>query len=142
MNTLKFKRNPALPLHALPFIGKSNKKPNGLLSFWSVPTTGGYCGGLLTGQSLAKIYIKHLSEHAASRQYGTLQTIAMDMFGNNPLNANVDQAAFRGQVIGFFTEIERWLVPSAVLLKDEVNSLDNDELLTMANEGILMQESA
>jgi hypothetical protein len=140
MSTLTFKKNQAIPLHTLPFVGKSKSK--GMLSCWKVPATGGYGGGVLTGESLAKIYIKHLSENAANRGAATLPIVVLDMLGHDPFNATPEEVTLKGQIVGFFTEIERWLMPSAVLLKDEINNIDNKTLLKSANKGLFESVAA
>lgn len=62
---LAFNTNIKHPLHELPFLGKSQKKKIGL-SFWNVPATGGYVGGCQTGEALAKLYLRSLTENSGS----------------------------------------------------------------------------
>ncbi|ODC03497.1 hypothetical protein BFW38_08000, partial [Terasakiispira papahanaumokuakeensis] len=104
---LRFHHRKPYPLHQLPFIDNVPGKRG--LSFWAVPKTGGYSGGCKTGESLARIYLKQLKTHHTDFNEGRLQSIVLDMCeverGGDP-----EQGALCGQVVGFFSELECWLI--------------------------------
>lgn len=128
---LRFKNRKRHPLHRLPFV-EMNKSG---LTFWAVPKAGGYFGGNKTGSALAHIYMKHLKEHDANAIGGVLQSIVLNMFGCKP-GVNDEQDALRGQVVGFFFEIERWLSDAAKHRDYGLEQLDNKTLLKVANDGL------
>src|SRR5690606_22700315 len=110
---LRFKNRKKLPLHRLPFVDAVPGKVG--RSFWAVPKTGGYFGGNETRGARARLYMKHLSQHGHGFGGVKLHMMVLDMFGcENGVSA--EQDALRGQVVGFFVELERWLVSAATHL--------------------------
>jgi hypothetical protein len=137
--TLKFHNRKKLPLHHLPFIDRAPGKVG--LSFWAVPKTGGYFGGCKTGESLARLYLKHLKEHGVGFAGGNLQTIVLDMFDiDNGISP--EQDALRGQAVGFFIELERWLVGATKYLDGGLDQHDKKALLKEANAGLSFDHEA
>jgi len=133
--TLDFHNEKHLPLHRLPFVGKGGPEKI-RLSFWSVPSAGGYIGGNKTGKALALIYLQHLKEND-SDSGGILQHMAFDM-----LEGCDDDEARRGQVVGFFAELERWLSGAAKHLEGGLNSVSQKQLLQAANDGLAFDEES
>lgn len=130
---LYFHNDKDLPLHRLPFVGKGGKGPG--LSFWSVPATGGYGGGCETGKALALLYMKHLREHGPAAG-GMLQTMAFSMFEDG-----ADNDARRGQIVGFFTMLEKaWF--SACRKNSALDNFSAVDLLEAANTGLEFDEEA
>lgn len=130
---LRFNDTTNHPLHRLPFVGVEPGKRGA--SFWAVPRTGGYGGGNQTGKALARIYMKHLKEHGSGLGGGSLQLMVLDMFDCEH-GDNAEQDALRGQVVGFFAELERWLSAAAKHLDGGLDQDDNQALLKAANAGL------
>lgn len=133
---LAFHNRKKLALHKLPFVGNRRPGHHGGICFWDVPSTGGYGGGNKTGQALALIYLQHLKENGRSGG-GTLQHMAFDM-----LNGCDDDSARKGQVVGFFSELERWLSGAAKHLEGGLDSVPPKQLLEAANDGLAFDEEA
>jgi hypothetical protein len=139
-NALQFKNRKKLPLHRLPFVDAVPGKVG--LSFWAVPKTGGYSGGNETGKALARIYLKHIREHVPD---GMLQLMVLDMFDQRferGRNDSPEMLALQGQVVGFFCELERWVLAAARQLGTRLDALDDEQLLKAANNGLGFDEEA
>lgn len=132
---LAFNNRKKLPLHKLPFVGNRNGPGKFPVSFWDVPKAGGYIGGCNTGRALALIYLKHLKENENDGS-GMLQNITFDML------AGCENSARRGQVVGFFTELERWLSGAVKNLEGGLNGVSPKQLLKAANDGLAFDEEA
>lgn len=117
----------------LPFVG--GRRAAGGFSFWNVPATGGYGGGCKTGEALAGIYLKHLRDHGGA-SFGVLQVIARDMF-----DCDLPESRF-GQVVGFFSTLDAWLAAAAKVLGGNLDTANNDAMLTKANDGLNFDEAA
>ncbi|EBS6645157.1 hypothetical protein D5977_07945 [Salmonella enterica subsp. enterica] len=137
-SALRFKNRKKIPAHRLPFVDSAPGKPG--LSFWAVPKTGDYFGGSETGNALAHIYMKHLKEHGRGFG-GNLQLMVLDMFGCENSD-DPEVSALRGQVVGFFSELERWLVAAAQHLEGGLDNHDNKTLLEAANAGLNFDNEA
>ncbi|ODC02565.1 hypothetical protein BFW38_02390 [Terasakiispira papahanaumokuakeensis] len=139
VSPLRFHHRKSYPLHQLPFIDKAPGKR--WLSFWAVPKTGGYSGGCKTGESLARIYLKHLKKHRTDFNEGRLQSIVLDMCeverGGDP-----EQGALCGQVVGFFSELECWLIAAVQHLDGGLDQDENKTLLKTANAGLNFDNEA
>jgi hypothetical protein len=131
-----------VPLHRLPFVG--SPEPGNGMSFWTVPAAGGYSGGCKTGQYLAKIYLKHVLDHGTMG--GTLQLIALDMFGVGISAEKENQPSLsssrKGQVVGFFAEIDEWLKTAVSMHKFELNNMDVGATIRAAEGGLNFDEAA
>jgi len=137
---LKLNNDKALPFHRLPFVGPAADGVG--LSFWKVPKTGGYTGGCTTGTALARLYLKHLREHGAE-DGGSLQGIVLDMIGQGFPNENdAEQNALRGQVVGFFSELDPFIAAAARNAGAPLDTLRHDDLLAEANNGLNLDEVA
>lgn len=137
-HTLRFHNRKKLPLHHLPFVDAVPGRVG--LSFWAVPKTGNYFGGCETGKNLAHIYLKHLRKNGPSGG-GTLQCMVLDMFDcENTYDPAV--SALRGQVVGFFSELEPWIAAAARHAGGNLDQLDNTQLLEGANNGLNFDNDA
>lgn len=134
ITNLSFNDRESRPVHRLPFVGYPPER-GAHLSFWNVPRTGGYTGGCRTGSALAAIYMKHLKEHGRGSGGGNLQSIVLDMF-DCQYSDDPEVIALRGQIVGFFTELEPWLEAAAQSLDGGLDTMDPNVLLTEANEGL------
>ena len=130
--SLTFKYRKKRPLHRLPFVGPVEGRRE--YSFWNVPQSGEYAGGCETGQALAQIYLKHLREHGTAPG-GTLQNIVLDMFGTEEADCE-RLSSLRGQAVGFFYVLDYFLEAAAKYLGKQLDSVDNTELLKIANAGL------
>ncbi|MDO8908746.1 MAG: hypothetical protein Q7W55_09645 [Pseudohongiella sp.] len=131
---LRFKSRKSHPLHRLPFVGPVPGKVG--LSFWDVPRSGGYTGGNLTGQALARFYLKHLRVHGAN-DTGNLQNIVLDMLGSDD-SVSPEMLTLRGQIVGFFSELDVWLASAAQNIDGGLDSDDKTALLKKANQGLTL----
>lgn len=137
---LRFKNRKQMPAHRLPFVDRVPGAP--LLSFWAVPKTGGYIGGNETGAALARVYLRYLREHSQDRGAGILSLIALHMIESGEIVTDAEQDARRGQVVGFFTELDQWLSAAAKHFDGGLDKHDDEALLRMANAGLNFDEAA
>jgi hypothetical protein len=131
-SALKFKNRKRIPFHRLPFVDAVLGKIG--LSFWAVPKTGNYFGGFETGNNLARIYLKYLRENGSSGG-GTLPCMVLDMFDCENTD-DPSMSALRGQVVGFFSELESWVAIASRHSGDSLDHLSNTRLLEVANNGL------
>ncbi len=131
-NVISFHNRRKLPVHRLPFFGKNQDEDT--YSFWHIPKSGGYAGGCETGSALAVIYLKYLRAHGAVAG-GSLQHIVLDMFDGVP-GDDEEISSLRGQVVGFFSVLDKWLAGSARVLGGRLDSDENADLLKQANDGL------
>lgn len=117
--TLQTKPDEHHPDYRLPFVDSG--------SHWSVPDTGDYGGGVLTGEALAHVYAKHLFRYGPG-DLGLLQQIVVDMIGE-PLEA-LSPSRY-GQFVGFLIEIENILRHPA-----NCTCVDTATLVKLANLGL------
>jgi hypothetical protein len=127
---LKFNNKAKLLPHRLPFFNGKERGSCGA-NFWSVPERGGYSGGNETGESLALIYFNYLkNKEVKDSRVGILQNIALDMLGGDKLKMDDSR---RGQIVGFFSEIEKILTLSTEFISA---TKSDDDLLEIANKGL------
>lgn len=134
---LRYHNNKEHPLHRLPFVSRDETK--GRNSFWAVPRTGGYSGGIRTGEALARIYLNHLRAHGATAA-GSLQTIAIDMF--NTSDDWLETNTIHGQAVGFFTVLEPWIALAAQKAGAKLDRSCPLDLVDLANYGLNFDEAA
>lgn len=78
---------------------------------WPLPatTSGSYSGGNMAGQALARLFIEWLRTSKGDTKGGCLQSIVLDILEVERSSKQRKDTALRGQIVGFFFEIERWL---------------------------------
>lgn len=136
---IRFKYKKKLPLHRLPFVGKEHKEKR-TISFWDVPKTGGYGGGCKTGKNLALIYLKHIRQHGGASG-GYLQSVVLDMLGEDSRSMTPEDSALRGQVVGFFSTLDQVLDETSRFMGG-LDKMENPWLLEQANLGLSFDEDA
>ena len=138
---LRFHDEAQEPLHRLPFVGLSH----GEVKFWDVPTTGGYVGGNLTGDALARIFLETLRQQPDAATPGAwLGWVAsgwmhhvFDMVGVKPdLDPESRFNTLRGQVVGFTSVLSEALREALRNSNLSLPPLDEEECLRQANEGL------
>ena len=138
---LRFHQEAQEPLHRLPFIGRQH----GEVKFWDVPATGGYAGGNLTGDALARIFLETLRQQSDAATPGAwLGWVAMgwmhhvfDMVGIKPdLDPESRFNTLRGQVVGFTSVLSDVLREALRSPNLALPALDQEECLRQANEGL------
>lgn len=138
---LRFHHEAQEPLHRLPFIGRQH----GEIRFWDVPTTGGYVGGNLTGDALARIFLETLRQQPDAATPGAwLGWITMgwmhhvfDMVGIKPdLDPESRLNTLRGQVVGFTSVLSDVLRDALRNADTSLPPLNEEECLRQANEGL------
>jgi hypothetical protein len=92
-------RNKNLPT-ALPFVGRTKHKQS--LSFWTTPCNGDYLQGTRDGADMAKAYAEYVAQ--GNDMPPILAQVALDMLTTEQL-----PEALQGQVVGFFSVLERLL---------------------------------
>ncbi|ABC29659.1 hypothetical protein HCH_02884 [Hahella chejuensis KCTC 2396] len=135
---LKFKPREKFPVRRLPYVGFAKRRSG--LCYWNVPPSGGYFGGQETGEALARIYLKHVNDQG--RDYGGhLQHVVLDMFGCDR-DGTPERDALRGQVVGFFCELEKFLAAAMKAVDVGVSDEDAQALLKRANDFLHFDEAA
>lgn len=150
---LKSKRRVASPYRMLPFVGKGQTKAAPY--DWNLPATGGYCGGCIAGEAMAKCYLKFMREDTSDMAGWTLTQIVeafmnrfeqeggQKMSDTYPANKQSDSyAAFRGQTVGFFNSLGAYLVEAARQLGGKLDAVSEDEEIAKANCGLAFDEKA
>lgn len=136
MKKLRFRMHNPLPIHRLPFVRMKKDRA----CFWDVPREGEYFGGCRTGKALALIYLKFLREN--SRDMASLQHIVLDMLGlSYSLDASSKNHSLRGQVVGFFSELDKLLSAGAKEMGECLDKQDNLKLLEDANRGLKSKDT-
>lgn len=140
-HTLCFHPEAKQALHRLPFVGWHH----GEIKFWDVPSTGGYVGGNLTGDALARIFLGTLRQQPDAATPGAwLGWVAMgwmhhvfDMVGVKPdLDPESRLNTLRGQVVGFTSVLSDVLMEALKNPNTSLPPLDEEECLQQANEGL------
>ena len=141
LRTLRFRDEAQEPLHRLPFIGRRH----GEVKFWDVPCTGGYVGGNLTGEALARIFLDTLRQQPDAATPGAwLGWIAMgwmhhtfDMAGVKPdLHPDHPFSTLRGQVVGFASVLSHVLREALKNPDLQLPAFDPEACLRQANDGL------
>lgn len=131
MKKLQFWPHESLPFRRLPFVRMKKNRA----CFWDVPRRGEYLGGCKTGKALALIYLKFMRENR--RDMATLQHIVLDILGlSESLEISSKNQSLRGQVVGFFSELDRLLSAGAKEMGSCLDKMDNQKLLANANRGL------
>lgn len=131
MKKLEFRPDRSLPVHRLPFVRLRKKS----VCYWSVPRAGGYSGGCATGRALALVYLRFRSENRQDITF--LQYIVLDMFGMQSVKkAASGYKSLKGQMVGFFSEIDRFIHASVSEKANYLDRLDDRNLLKSANMGL------
>lgn len=138
---LRFHDEVQEPLHRLPFIGRQH----GEVKFWDVPATGGYVGGNLTGDALARLFLETLRQQPDAATPGAwLGWVALgwmhhvfDMVGVKPdLDPESRLNTLRGQVVGFTSVLSDVLREALRNPNTSLAPVDEQECLQQANEGL------
>lgn len=128
-------------LHRLPFVGRKRSD----VRFWDVSSTGGYAGGTLTGEALARIFLKTLHDNpstdAARAWLGWICSawlyrsveLASVAHEHSPDGAF---SALRGQVTGFAAALSDVLRTAVAAPDCPIAGLDADLALAEANAGL------
>lgn len=137
---LRAKPRAKLEMHKLPFVGNDHVVPKqGGVSFWDVPLTGGYLGGVETGSALANIYLIHLRRQGGGedRNALSLSAIYCAMMARAP-RTKEEVETLNGQVVGFSNVMHGWLDASVQQLGRNLDASDGklDPLLNLANSGL------
>ena len=131
MKKLEFRPERSLPVHRLPFVRLGKKS----VCYWNVPRTGGYSGGCATGRALALVYLRFRKKNRQEITF--LQYIVLDMFGMQSVKkAASGYKSLNGQMVGFFSEIDRFIHASVSEKATYLDRLDDRSLLKCANMGL------
>ena len=124
----------------LPFVGKDN----GPESFWDVPMTGGYFGGIEVGRSVACMYLKYVRDHRDNQIHnasGVLRSILAAMDAKQPVTKE-EVESLRGQRTGFMSEICIWVRAAAERLGSSFDAIPERLLVQQANESLERADEA
>lgn len=143
---LKRKARGKCAIRNLPFVAGPRTVSDA--PFWHVPPTGGYVGGHETGEAMALEFLKAMRENEDGMVSFWLASVVGDFMVRYEQEGGVTMArrkvteqspgfsALRGQYIGFFNLLSRWLSASAKHLGAELDDLTEEELLLRANAGL------
>lgn len=131
MKKLEFRPERSLPAHRLPFVRLRKKS----VCYWNVPRAGGYSGGCETGRALALVYLRFRKENRQDITF--LQYIVLDMFRmEHGKKTSLEYKSLKGQIVGFFTEIDRFIYTCVSDKENYLDWLDDKTLLKNANIGL------
>jgi len=157
--SLQFHGRRKIKVHQLPFVNRvKDSQGERRVSFWDVPATGGYDGGLQTGRAMAMILLKRIREDGPAEFKCALRWIVLEMMGQKAMGNAAqgvvyhdprmqgeklhEDESLRGQIVGFMSVVEDWISSSASCLSTEFGKwLDDvkiDDLVRRANNGINM----
>ena len=131
MKKLQFRPERSLPVHRLPFVRVKKKG----VCYWNVPRAGGYSGGCETGRALALVYLRSRKENRQDITF--LQYIVLDMFRVEFKSKTTSgYRSLKGQVVGFFSELDRLFLANEKDRNAYLESMDNQKLLANAQRGL------
>lgn len=142
---LRFHPRCKTAFYRLPFVG-CRKEP-ALTRFWTVPATGGFAGGMMTGQALGQLFLRYLRDNT-DELIGPLAWTVEAMMArwtltdglvqkNRPLSQRSPEfMSLSGQILGFFCTLESWLRSETQHEALPMSRLDEQELLDRANAGL------
>jgi hypothetical protein len=135
---LDFLEHPTREEYRLPYAGSRLTAANGDISFWSVPLTGGYPGGVCTGDALAVLALRFLRQCPDENTDEThLTSIALGWL-EAARAANADEfETLKGQVVGFVGRLTPWTVTAAQNVGQNLDKKDPVKLLESANAGLV-----
>lgn len=141
---LRFKPRRKIAAHRLPFVGRQHRNQDDIrISYWDVPLTGGYTGGNQTGMALAKLLLAHMRENHADEMVGYAAGAMMLSMLEAARTADDDQfEALRGQALGVMDQLTPFLVDAAYHAGRELDGLDAQKVLALANAGLAFEEHA
>lgn len=116
-------------LRRLPFVRKNGSGE------WDVPATGGYGGGCEFGKWAAIAYLKELRSEPEGGG-GTLQSIVLSM-----IEHRVDNASFRGQMVGFFSTLSE-ILQGAAKTMDSLDGYSETDLAAAMTRAVNFDEEA
>lgn len=121
--------------YRLPFVGDDHGKH---LSYWDVPLTGGYFGGIEAGKIVARLFIKYLrDERDSPLRCGTMNLRAvLSSLDNKKPSTKEEEEALCGQRVGFMSEITYWLEAAAERLGSSFDAIPERSLVAQANEAL------
>jgi hypothetical protein len=132
---------------ALPFVNLDLSNVRGEPTFWDVPATGGYGGGCDTGRAMAQAYMK-VQRHCCYTNMGDLVQGVISFMNrieqeggltafHDSQDSNNGMDALRGQMVGFFAEIERLAETGARSVAGaKLDAITEAQLLEDANNGL------
>ncbi len=133
------------PVRRLPFVGREHTADQSF-SLWNVPASGGYCGGNMTGEAIAILYLKHVRENDAENCSPMLCSMvfawAQRLTAGDIRLGSAEEDSLRGQMVGFSHTLSRWLAAAAQHMGDGLDARGNDALLDKANRGITFDTAA
>jgi hypothetical protein len=137
---LRSKQEGKCAWHRLPFVGKDH----GLESFWDVPMTGGYFGGIEVGRSVACIFLKYVRDQRDNQTHnasGLLRSVLAAMDAKQPLTEEQAES-LKGQRTGFMNEICTWLRSAVERLGSSFDAIPERSLVQQANEHLIRTDAA
>lgn len=137
----------------LPFVGRRNGKRGTF--WWTVPAAGGYFGGYETGEAMAYAFMKVVREKSRENFGSYIITHIAESFmirfeeeGGKEMNSRGTDKfddgfdSLRGQYIGFFNSIGKFLVSAAGSNAAYLDSIDSAALTHKANAGLKFDSRA
>ena len=100
----------------LPFVGGANRETFN----WCLPPAQGYTSGCDVGTAAAQMLLKYYRDDGPDENGGILQSIVLSMAA---------AGAPPGEIVGFFTTLDRWLRQAACSLGASLDQVSEEELV-------------
>lgn len=137
------------PAHQLPFVNRIKDQSSGeRLSFWDVPATGGYMGGVQTGRAMGLLFFKRMRQDPAQFKC-ILRWIVLEMKGfevpdyipGETIEQSRAKESLKGQIVGFMSVIEEWIETTcsrhtAKTYGEWIDGHTVEDLIDRANNGL------
>lgn len=123
----------------LPFVGKDH----GPRSFWDVPLTGGYFGGIDAGHAIARMYLKYARDtrdDPITNGSRLLESILISIDAKRPATKE-EQDSLCGQRVGFMSEICWWLQAAVNRIGSTFDAIPERSFIALANESLLRNDA-
>ena len=111
------KRNTKYPIWRLPFVTPK-------VGYWDMPKASGYGSGCDMGAAAADAFMKVLRAGETDGG-GTLQNLVIDLLKSG---VDAEDEGQKGQLVGFFSRLDRWLVASAKMLGSNLDKISEAEV--------------
>lgn len=137
LRTLQFHQHPAREEYRLPYAGSPTTTRNGNIVFWSVPLTGGYSGGVHTGDALAVLALRYLRQHPEeTKDENHLVSTVLGWLEATKSANSEEFETLKGQVVGFIGRITPWATAAARHVGQNLDTHDPEKILEQANNGL------
>lgn len=107
----------------LPFVGGKSRETH----CWNLPAAQDYDSGCRVGTTAAQMLLKYYRADGVDSKGGVLQAIVLSM---------IAAGAPQGEIIGFFSELEKWLRAAACALGTRLDEVGEADLVKTMEHAI------